>query len=142
MNYTHFFYSIILIVGFTACKYPENNPNCHTSISIINLSNRDIYYDATFSEEVSEYPPTENSFYQKIKSNSTNILHNGYHCYEKKKEFDIGKKLKITFFDAQEVESIDWNSLRKNEKYYLLQYNLKLDDLKSLGWIVTYGQKQ
>lgn len=129
--------SLIFLLCFTHCPY-ENTPDCHEYFTIINNSNRTIYFSHKYNfEKIDTILPNYNPI---LSGNDCRInsmtRKSAYHdfCLESM----IGKYFLYVFiFDAEVLEKIPWDTIRKN--YMILRrYDLTVDSLNKLNWKIIY----
>lgn len=116
---------------------------CHSHIKLKNNSNRDICTDATFS-----YPDTTISDINPLKrgkktvsgttSNGSSIGGAGI-CIESAFVDVPCEYISVFIFDAIFMEdNLDKEYFRTNESMALQRYDLTLENLNNLGWIIPY----
>ena len=128
---------IIILTSFlaiTAYCCREETEDCHRGVTIINNSDKAIYYDVGISypdTSLIDNPSTSPNPY-KIPANSRNKDWFG-DCYEAA----VRETLMVFIFDAYTLEHTPWDTVVEN--YMVLKrYDLSLDDLNKLQWHVTY----
>ncbi len=129
--------SIAVLTIFSTCR--KNRPNCHTTFLIKNNSDSDIYFiwDGDTAVNRLNYPPGLAPGTYKCKSNSKIIcaLHNS--CFESHLNSSSLHLLSIFIFDAKVIETIPWDTIKKNF-LILRKYSLTKAQLDSANWIINY----
>ncbi len=128
---------IIAIVNMAnTCR--KKRSDCHVYYTIKNHSSSAIYFkwsrDTTLN--LISYSPAVSSATYKCQANSQN---NGTHlgCFEAEINFSLSKKLNIWIFDAHLLETVPWDTVKKN--YMILKrYSLTKAQLDSADWIINY----
>lgn len=126
-------YSVIALFILVQCDQWDNR------MMIINNSSHTIYFYDSFA-----YPDTTlRSEDNPINSPETNSVLAGATLTNRIKqggwegEFKYHDTLMIFIFDETTLKTIPWDTIRKN--YMILKrYDLSLEDLVKLDWIVTY----
>jgi len=126
----------ICFAYFTICCSCRHE-NCHRRITMINNSNKSIYYYYG-----SQYPDTILPYYSQFKSGDNYKIEKfssgdvGFRsCVEGK--FSIAKTISYILFDAQTIDTTPWDTVRA--KYLILKrYDLSLEDLQRMNWTITY----
>ena len=136
-----FYFPVIILLLCTACP-KDDTENCHYSITVINDSNFNIYYDI-YPDTTGTYQSPNglisNATYHKVNSHD-NKKYRSRSCLEymftKGTSFYDGSfglldSLRIYIFDAIELEQeLKFKTLKR--------YDLTLEDLRKLDWTVTY----
>ena len=131
---------IFTLIFLYGCIRKET-ANCHFNIHVKNNSNKPIYiydyYDYPDSSlKNKNYNPAVSGEYYKVKpSETTNIRRS---CYEGLFETRIpSDTIMIYIFDAQTLATTPWETVKKNN-LYLKRYDLSLQDLRNLNWLINY----
>jgi hypothetical protein len=131
---------LFLIMAFQ-CEKDENCPSDggHNGLKVENESNIRIRYDIYWN-----YPDTTIGEYNPV-FNGTNGISPGENrvrgagpgsCWE---SVFIGKRKEwIYFFDADTIESLDWETVRTTERGLLERREIDLDYLYNTDFTVTY----
>jgi hypothetical protein len=128
---------LIAIVSFgDTCS--KNKPNCHEYYTIKNNSNGAIYFrwsrDSALNS-LSYSPGSSPAEYKCAANDKANDTHRA--CYEAEINLSSLKKLNIWIFDAQIIETLPWDTVKKN--YMILKrYSLTEEQLDSANWIINY----
>jgi len=123
----------IVILFTISCRDDEN---CHDSISIVNNSDKAIYFDNSY-----RYPdttlytnPTLDKSYFKMEEHSSKFDYYR-NCLEG--DFDFTPKILYFIYDAETLETTPWDTVCK--KYMVLKrYDLSIADLQRMNWTLTY----
>lgn len=128
-----FFFGIILLSA--TCS--NDNDNCHNTITIINNSEKAIYFYSGHGypdTTIIDYNPYDAGAYYLIKKKSIhkNIKND---CFEY--DFNLTPKLMYFIYDACILETTPWDTIKA--KYIVLKrYDLSLQDLQQMNWTITY----
>ena len=117
----------------------NDNENCHNKVTIINNSDKDIYFSASsrYPDTLTLYPnPASAGDYYKVGRNAT-----GKHLYRDCIEYDFKANpsgiIMYYIYDAQTLKTVPWDTVVKN--YMILKrYDLTKQDLDSMQWTITY----
>ena len=128
--------NFILIILLSSCD--TNDSYFDNRLKVVNNSQNSIYADFYQS-----YPDTSLSLLFHFSSDQHKINPGGRISlgrggdWETAFKDDINQKLIILIFDGNTIETVPWDTIRK--KYLVLKrYDLTLDSLKKLNWVVTY----
>ncbi len=139
--------STVLIVAFgllLSSSCGDKEKDCHKVITFKNTRN-----DTLFVVSSSQYPDTLNlegipnplldqSFTMVLpKENNTQVLRRR-DCIELAfKDLIPSDTLMVYVFDSKVIEDSPWDTIKANYNV-LKRYDLSLDDLKRMNWIITY----
>lgn len=133
---------IVLVVIYfvliaTTCN--KEGENCHKDLLIVNNSSSAIYFhtSAMYPDTITLYPnPSLDPGYFKIEGNSTkkDIYRD---CMEGDLLTNPEETIMYFIFDAHTLETTPWDTV---VKYYMIlkRYDLRLEDLQAMDWIITY----
>jgi len=126
---------------FTLCSTNNGYEDCHQTIMINNTqSTNSIYYYTTLKDGFWNYNPTNPDYaidYKILPGESKKIrigMGETTPCWEQMLKSASGY-LYIYIYDANYLESTDWNTAKKN---YLKKYTLTVSQLKKMNWIIKY----
>lgn len=137
---------ILFLIAFVFLSNKCEKENCHPTITFHNTSSKAVYI-----MDDSNYPDTlyfqtyaglvHNSHTNKVLSNSLNTaaLRVTPSCWEDVIKGDQvpSDTIMIFVFDAEHIENLPWSEITNN--YMVLKrYELSLEDLVNLNWIITY----
>jgi hypothetical protein len=128
---------IIIALLLSNCVDRKENENCHKHVTIINESNKAIYFIASgrlYPDTLTLYPDPTNNQYYKIEaySNQNDIYRD---CIEY--HFNVDSIEMYFIFDAHLLETTSWETVVNN--YMILKrYDLTLEDLQRSDWTITY----
>jgi len=129
--------SIISIVTTSdTCK--KNRPDCHVSYTINNNSGNAVYFIVNKDSGLNllSYPPGASASTYKCEANSQKS-HFYRGCYEYIINTSSTKMLYIFIFDAKIIETVPWDTVKKN--YMLLKrYDMTKAQLDSINWKINY----
>jgi len=139
------FYSIGIIFLFFLCGCPtmdnlDELPSDAT-LTINNNLNKDILFydshifpDTSINIESSFFNEKQKEYAQVKSKSSRNYPSTWIKLFENK---PLGYKLIIFFFDKTTVETLPWDTIKKN--YMILKrYDLSLEDLERMNWTIKY----
>ena len=124
------FFLLLIMLG---CPREETE-DCHRGVTIINNSDKPIYYKVgiSYPDTSLYYNPASSPNPYKISANSRKKHWFG-DCYEAA----VRETLMVFIFDAYTLEHTPWDTVVAN--YMVLKrYDLSLNDLNKLKWHVTY----
>ena len=136
---------ILIIISFFLCQTcGDKEDNCHKTITFKNKSTDTLYVvGSTFYPDTSIYsgipnPILDPNFTMVLPDeNNTRVLW-GKDCIELAFKFSIpSDTMMIYVFDAKTLKVNTWETVKSN--YLVLRrYDLSLQDLESLNWIIAY----
>ncbi|MDD2244266.1 MAG: hypothetical protein VB024_02670 [Dysgonamonadaceae bacterium] len=136
------FASSIMITLFflmSSCANSGGFDECHNSIYLTNNSDKTIYYVSTLKENFFNFDPTNPTYATdlKIKPGEKMKVRIGFQlsCWEQVLD-NAGGYVYIYIYDAEYLESTDWQSAKNN---YIKKYKLDTNQLKKSNWSVVYS---
>lgn len=128
---------MVTILVSATCS--NDNENCHNTVTIVNNSDKAIYFDFSFrypdTLTLDPSPVTAGDYY-KIERKSTH-KHLKRDCFEYDFKSSNSGIIMYYIYDAQTLETVPWDTVVK--KYMILKrYDLTLKDLDNLNWTITY----
>jgi hypothetical protein len=128
---------LIALVSFgDTCS--KNSPDCHEYYTIKNDSNGAIYFRWSRDSALNSlsYSPGSSPVEYKCAAKG-NAKDNRRGCYEAEINLSSLKKINIWIFDANIIETVQWDTVKKN--YLILKkYSLTKEQLDSANWIINY----
>lgn len=134
-----FLISVFIYFLLIATTCNKEDVNCHKHILIVNNSYNAIYFDYSlnYPDTITLYPnPSLDPDYFKIEGNSSkkDIYRD---CIEDNLLTNPEETIMYFIYDAHTLETIPWDTVVKN--YMILKrYDLHLEDLQAMDWIITY----
>ena len=116
----------------------KNKADCHVYYTIKNNSSKAIYFISNKDSALNllSYPPGASPATYKCDANAK-INDAQRSCYESNILLSSTHMLYIFIFDAQIIETVPWDTIKKN--YIILKrYELTKDELDSAKWIINY----
>jgi hypothetical protein len=137
MKYLAILFMGMILVSATCSN--DNDKDCHNTITIVNNSDKDIYFSpsARYPDTLTLYPnPASAGDYYKVEKNT--IGKDLYRdCIEYKFKAIPSGIIMFYIYDAQTIETVPWDTVVK--KYLILKrYDLSLEDLQRMNWTITY----
>jgi len=126
---------LVFVLIFNKCSKDDN---CHQDIYVLNNTSRFIYIYNGFYPDTSIRisNPFPGNQHLKTKPYSKNSISTRY-CYDRIMQYLDSDTISVFIFDAQIVETVTWDTIRKN--YMILKrYDLSYPDLVRLNWQITY----
>jgi len=137
MNKTLLPMLLFALIG-TCSTCSKNKPDCHEYYTIKNNSNSAIYFrwSRDSALKLLSYSPGSSPAEYKCAANEG--MNDTYRaCYEAEINLSSLKKLNIWIFDAHIIETLPWDTVKKN--YMILRkYSLTKAQLDSANWIINY----
>ena len=126
--------SCLLIVN-SSCDMDKHEG---LKLRVNNISEKAIYVSWTSDNSDTSLNhitnPTYNPQTKKVEAHSVS---NGYYGAPSQAYFEYIDTLSVFIFDAQVLETTSWDIV-KAQYLVLKRYDLSLDDLNILNWIITY----
>ena len=124
--------SCLLIVNSSCHKDDELN------LRVNNVSDNAIYVSWTRDNSDASLNHIVNpTYYSQIKKVEAHSVQEDYYGAPSEAFFKYIDTLTVFVFDAQVVETTPWDTI-KAKCLVLKRYDLSLDDLNKLTWIITY----
>jgi hypothetical protein len=131
-----------LAVIMTACPEPERQAAIDSTIRIVNESDKDLFYFVDFGN----YPDTHIILTYPLfqSSNSESYFYISANSFVDRpgpwiSEYDRASTSKFMYFlfDKAEVDTLPWDSIRKNYKV-LKRWDLSLEEIQAMNWTLEY----
>lgn len=139
---TYFLVNVMAIaLSFNSCVRKET-ANCHFNIYVKNNSAKAVYIygyhdypDSSLKNK--NYNPSVAGEYYRVNANATTNIYSRS-CYEDVFRTSIpSDTIMIYIFDAQTLETTPWETVKMNNMY-LKRYDLSLQNLRNLNWLINY----
>ena len=117
--------TLFVCLSASSCKIKEEQ---HRQISVINNSNKAIYYRLSFA-----YPDTT---LKKTDPNNYKI-NSGVQTFTAAKSFVFNPTMQMFILDADVVEKEPWDSIVAHYEI-LKRYQFTEEDIQNWNWIITY----
>ncbi|MEP7093386.1 MAG: hypothetical protein ABI793_04945 [Flavobacterium sp.] len=123
---------------FVSCAPEKDDANCHGAVTIINNSNKVIYFEGGSATPEIGYNPLKSGGYFKIVPGASKYDPFGRHrgCYE-----DLfaenNNKLYYLIFDEEVLKSEPWDSIVKYDKV-LKRYSFTVEEMNDVNWKIIY----
>ena len=131
--------TITIVCCKSCCSYKESS-ECHNNFIFKNNSKIDVFVYKTNDVGLNYYKPDTNSTLR-IKAGMTSEdrykLRRCF-CYENEL---IKDSIYLYVIDPKDINTIPWDSIKKN-MIVLEKYNLGLEEMQKLNWVVTYPKTQ
>jgi hypothetical protein len=129
---------IALATLFVSCGSEKDTANCHASVTIINKSNKVIYFDGGSATPEIGYNPLQSGEYFKLipEASKKDGLGRDRGCYE-----DLftenNNKLYYLIFDEQVLLNNTFEDIKTNDKV-LKRYSFTVQEMQASNWTITY----
>ncbi|MBO9204400.1 MULTISPECIES: hypothetical protein [Niastella] len=142
MKFTHASLLLLLPCFFLSMTcHKSNTRHCHYQIDFENKSDKSLTvvlsYDYPDTSINFQSPYIEHDFYGGIAPHQKWYVENGEMCVESILLDHSYERVSLFIFDSEVLRTTPWSEVRKNYKV-LTRYDFTLDDLRALGWYVTY----
>lgn len=128
--------TIISLIILSANTCSKNKPDCHQIYSLKNNTNNSVYsiwgLDSSL-QNISSSPSEDPATYKCDPNSDRSYVVRG-DCYE---NHIVEGRLNIFIFDAQVLETTDWQTVKDNYKV-LKKYSLTKAQLDSANWMINY----
>jgi hypothetical protein len=131
----HYKIFLLLIIVF-GCSPERDAANCHTSVNLINNSDKVIYF-YTGSSAMTDYNPLKSGEYFKIALGDTKKDGFGRKgCYEERFT-ENNNKFYYVFYDEQVLLNNTWEDVVAND-LVLKRYSFTLQEMEAADWTINY----
>ena len=124
-----------------SCGPEIDSANCHVSVSLINNSNKVIYFGGGNSSPQISYNPLKSGDYFRIapKATKKDIFGRDRGCYEDLFKESQNGKLNYLFFDEQVLLNNTWEEIVAKD-LVLKRYSFTVEEMQAVNWSIIYDE--